>query len=192
MNVNTNPNETALVVVDMQNDFCNPEGALYAPPSEEAIDPVMDLIERASDTETSIVYTKDVHAEGQFDDSHYYDEYERWGEHVKDGTWGAEIIDELDADSHADLVVEKQTYDAFYETELDSWLQDNGIKDLVICGTLANVCVLHTASSAGLRDYRPIVVEDALGYIEEEHKHYSVDHTDWLFGEVTIRDNISF
>jgi len=52
--------------------------------------------------------------------------------------------------------------------------------------------VLHTAGSAGLRDYRPVLVEDALGYIEEGHKEYAVDHADWLFGEVTTLDEVAF
>jgi nicotinamidase-related amidase len=52
--------------------------------------------------------------------------------------------------------------------------------------------VLHTAGSAGLRDYRPVLVEDAIGYIEEEHREYALDHADWLFGEVLDRDEVAF
>ncbi len=43
--------------------------------------------------------------------------------------------------------------------------------------------MLHTAGSAGLRDYRPVLVEDAVGYIEDEHSAYALEHADWLFGE---------
>ncbi|MFP4218560.1 MAG: isochorismatase family protein, partial [Salinarchaeum sp.] len=50
--------------------------------------------------------------------------------------------------------------------------------------------VLHSAGSAGLRDYRPIIVEDALGYLEAEHKDYAVEHADWLFGETTTLEAI--
>jgi nicotinamidase-related amidase len=52
--------------------------------------------------------------------------------------------------------------------------------------------VLHTAGSAGLRDFRPVVVEDALGFIEPDHREYAVDHADWLFGEAVERDGIEF
>ena len=62
----------------------------------------------------------------------------------------------------------------------------------MICGTLANVCVLHTAGSAGLRDFRPVLVEDAIGCIEEAHREYALEHADWLFGEVTGRGTIAF
>ncbi|WP_435100710.1 cysteine hydrolase family protein [Halarchaeum sp. P4] len=180
---------TALVVVDMQNGFCHPDGSLYAPASEDAIDPCLELVEQARDAGASVVYTRDVHPEGQFEDTHYYDEFDRWGEHVVEGSWDAELVAEL---PDADHVVEKHTYDAFYRTDLEGYLETHGIDDLVICGTLANVCVLHTASSAGLRDYRPVVVEDALGYIDEEHREYATEHAAWLFGETATRDAIEY
>ncbi|WP_049979934.1 cysteine hydrolase family protein [Halolamina rubra] len=185
------PDSTAVVVVDMQHGFCHPDGSLFAPASESAIEPVSELVARARDAGASVVYTKDTHPEGQFDGNHYYDEFERWGEHVVEGTWDAELHDELDV-REDDHVVEKHTYDAFYRTDLEAYLDSHGVDDLLICGTLANVCVLHTAGSAGLRDYKPVLVEDALGYIEEDHKEYAVDHADWLFGEVTELENVGF
>jgi nicotinamidase-related amidase len=185
------PADTALVVVDMQNGFCHPDGSLHAEPSEAAVEPVTDLVSRAREAGAPVVYTRDVHPPEQFDETHYYDEFDRWGEHVVEGSWDAELVDDLDV-READHVVEKHTYDAFYRTDLEGYLDVHGIDDLLICGTLANVCVLHTAGSAGLRDYRPVVVEDALGYITEEHREYAVEHADWLFGETTTLDAVAF
>jgi nicotinamidase-related amidase len=185
------PDSTALVVVDMQNGFCHPDGSLYAPGSEEAVDPVGRLVRRARDAGARVVYTRDVHPPEQFDDASYYDEFERWGEHVLEGSWEAEIVEEL-AVRPEDHIVEKHTYDAFQGTEMDGWLSARGIDDLVFCGTLANVCVLHTAGSAGLRDYRPILVEDAIGCIEADHKEYALEHADFLFGEVAGLDEVAF
>ncbi|PSQ41658.1 cysteine hydrolase [Halobacteriales archaeon SW_12_71_31] len=156
------PDRAALVVVDMQNGFCRPDGSLYAPGSEAAIEPVADLVDRAREAGVQVVYTRDVHPPEQFEDAHYYDEFDRWGDHVVEGTWETEIVADLDV-READHVVEKHTYDAFHETELDGWLTARGIDDLVICGTLANVCVLHTA-----------------------------DHADFLFGEVVDGDDLAF
>ncbi|WP_435186010.1 cysteine hydrolase family protein [Halobellus sp. EA9] len=182
---------TALVVVDMQNGFCHPEGSLYAPGSEAVVDDVAALVADARDAGAQVVYTRDVHPPEQFDDAHYYDEFEQWGEHVLEGSWDAELVDDLDV-RESDHVVEKHTYDAFHRTELDGWLSARGIDDLVFCGTLANVCVLHTAGSAGLRDYRPVLVEDAIGAIEPDHREYALDHAGWLFGEVTAREEVAF
>ncbi|KAB1193028.1 isochorismatase family protein [Haloferax sp. MBLA0076] len=185
------PTRTAVVVVDMQNGFCHPDGCLFSPASDAAVEAVTDLVSTAREAGARIVYTRDVHPPEQFDDAHYYDEFDRWGEHVVEGTWDAELLDALDV-RDGDLVVEKHTYDAFYQTQLEGWLDSHGVDDLLICGTLANVCVLHTAGSAGLRDYRPILVTDALGYIEQSHKEYAVDHADWLFGETTTLGEIEF
>jgi nicotinamidase-related amidase len=185
------PDSTAVVVVDMQNGFCHPDGSLYAPASEAAIEPVGELVDRATDAGASLVFTRDVHPPEQFADAHYYDEFERWGEHVVEGTWETEIVDRLPA-ADADHVVVKHTYDAFYRTDLEGYLESHGIDDLLVCGTLSNVCVLHTAGSAGLRDYRPVVVSDAVGYLEADHRDYSLEHADWLFGEVRERDEIEF
>jgi nicotinamidase-related amidase len=110
---------------------------------------------------------------------------------VLEDSWDAEIVDDLDV-QEADHVVQKHTYDAFHQTELDGWLSARGIDDLLFCGTLANVCVLHTAGSAGLRDYRPVLVEDAIGALEDDHKEYALEHADWLFGEVTTSDALEF
>ncbi|WP_066413266.1 cysteine hydrolase family protein [Halorubrum aethiopicum] len=185
------PADTAVVVVDMQNGFCHPDGSLYAEPSEAAIGPVTDLVSRAREAGARVVYTRDVHPPEQFEDAHYYDEFDRWGEHVVEGSWDAELVDDLDV-RESDHVVEKHTYDAFYRTDLEGYLETHGVDDLLICGTLANVCVLHTAGSAGLRDYRPVVVEDALGYITADHRDYAVEHADWLFGETTTLDAVTF
>jgi nicotinamidase-related amidase len=185
------PATTAVVVVDMQNAFCHPDGSLYAPASEAAVDPVNEVVSQARDAGASVVFTRDVHPSEQFDDAHYYDEFDRWGEHAVEGSWDAQFVDGLDV-REGDHVVVKHTYDAFYRTDLEGHLDTHGIDDLLLCGTLANVCVLHTAGSAGLRDYRPVVVRDALGFIEADHREYAVDHADWLFGEVTERDAITF
>jgi len=185
------PATTALVVVDMQNGFCHPDGSLYAPGSEAAIEPVAEMVDRAHDAGTDVIYTRDVHPPEQFEDAHYYDEFDRWGEHVLEDSWEAEIVDELPVED-GDHVVVKHTYDAFYQTELEGWLRAHNIDTLLFCGTLANVCVFHSAGSAGLRDFKPVLVEDALGYIEEQHREYAVDHSAFLFGEAITRDELAF
>jgi nicotinamidase-related amidase len=185
------PESTAVVVVDMQHGFCHPDGSLYAPGSEAALNPCSELVERAHEAGTCVVFTRDVHPPEQFDGNHYYDEFDRWGEHVLEGSWDAELHADLPV-AESDHVVEKHTYDAFHETELDGWLSARGVDDLLICGTLANVCVLHTAGSAGLRDYRPVLVEDAVGAIEDDHREYALEHAAWLFGELTTLADVAF
>jgi nicotinamidase-related amidase len=80
------------------------------------------------------------------------------------GTWGAELVDpikRLAADRCA-KVVEKHTYDAFFETELRSFLQSHHIDTLYVTGVETNVCVLFTALSALSNGFATVVLEDCV------------------------------
>jgi len=164
---------SAVIVVDMQNCFCHPDGALYAEASEDVIEDVNRVVDRV---DGPVVYTQDTHFEGD-------DEFEQWGEHCLDGTWGHEIHADIDGNVNTHPSVQKSTYDAFHGTDLHRMLTDRGIETLVICGTLVNVCVQETASSAALHGYDVKVVEDAVGYLDEDQKQAALDHIDFLIGE---------
>lgn len=170
---------TAVLVVDMQNDFCHPDGALYAPGSEAAIEGVNDVIDKRTGP---VYYTQDTHTEDA-------DEFEQWGEHCVTGTWGHEIHDDIDL-IYPSGVVQKNTYDAFHETELHDRLISDGIDTLIICGTLVNVCVQETASSAALHGYDVKVVEDAVGYLDKDQKQAALDHIDFLIGETITTEDL--
>lgn len=185
------PSNTALIIVDMQNCFAHEDGSLYSPASEEIIAELSNFAERARQNGAKVVYTKDTHTEEQFEELDHYDEFSRWGEHALKDTWEHEIVEELQP-AEEDMVIEKGKYDAFHQTSLDNKLEEDGVETVVVVGTLANVCVLHTASSAALNDYEAIVVEDLVGYLEEEDKEYALNHVDWLFGETKPAGNVDF
>jgi len=170
-------NNTAVIVVDMQNDFTHPEGALYAEKSKEAIYGVNDVLQDAHREGAYIFLTKDTHYEGD-------PEFEKWGEHCVKGSWGQQINVDIDLSPDVYPVIEKDSYDAFHGTELHDMLQQRGIEEVVICGTLVNVCVQETASTASLLGYDVYVVEDSVGYLNEEQKQRALDHIDFLIGDV--------
>lgn len=169
-----NPKSTAVIVVDMQNDFCHPDGALYAEGSEEAIEGVNDVL-GATEGVALTIFTQDTHDNNAA-------EFEQWGEHCVHDTWGQEFHDGLDR--QPDRAIEKNTYDAFHNTDLPRLLQLHGIDTVIICGTLVNVCVQETASSAALHGYDVSVVEDAVGYLDDEQREASLDHIDFLIGDL--------
>jgi len=184
--------KTAIVVVDMQNCFAHQDGVLFAPPSGEVIDPISEFIETGREYGLDIIYTQDTHTTEQFEEKFsHYDEFDRWGEHAVEGSWGHEIVSEL-TPLQGEYVVRKQTYDAFYETNLHSELESRDIETVLFVGTLANVCVMHSASSAALNDYDSVVVSDLVGYIEESDKEYALNHVEWLFGRTVPSDDIEF
>ncbi len=143
---------TALLIVDMQNDFAHPEGALFVPDAEGTIPTIRGLLDRFRQKGAPVFFTQDWHDE---DDP----EFKIWPRHAVAGTWGAEIVAEL-APRPGEKVVKKLRYDGFYGTPLEHLLRLAGVRTLVVVGTVANICVLHTAGSAALRWFDVVVPED--------------------------------
>ncbi len=152
--VRADPGETALVIIDVQNDFINPSGKLYAKGSEKIIPSIKKLLSKARDAGATIIFTQDWHIR---DDP----EFKIWGEHTVAGTWGAEIIGELKPEE-TDITIRKPSYDAFYSTPLDHVLKSREIKKLILTGLLGNICVLCTAVGAAVRGYELIIPVDAV------------------------------
>ncbi len=178
--------ETAIIVVDMQNDFVKPGGKLVVPTAKDTIPKIKKLLENARRHGVKVFYTKDTHYPGD-------PEFKIWGDHVVKGTWGWEIVDELKPEAN-DIVVEKTRYDGFYGTPLDDLLRVYGIKYLVITGTVANICVLHTAGSAALRWYKVIVPVDAISALNEFDYYVALRQIDFLYKGVLVKtvDGIIF
>lgn len=148
--------KTAVVVVDMQNDFVKPEGSLTVDAAQEVIPHIRVLLERARMSRVKVAYTQDT---ATTDDP----EFSIWPNHCIEGTWGWEIIDELKPHPE-DKVFKKNRYDAFYDSGLDHYLTRLWkVEHLVIVGTVSNICVLHTAASAGLRWFHVVMPANGVG-----------------------------
>ncbi len=178
--------ETAVIVVDMQNDFVKPGGKLVVPTAKDTIPSIRRLLEKARERNILIIYTKDTHYKRD-------PEFEIWGEHVVKGTWGWEIVDELKPLEN-DIVVEKTRYDGFYGTPIDDLLRVYGIRYVVIVGTVANICVLHTAGSAALRWYKVIVPLDGISALNDFDYYVALRQIDFLYKGILVEsvDGIIF
>ena len=164
---------TALIVVDMQNDFVKEGGSLLVPDAEATIPKIKVLLDLARESGMKVVFTQDTHNEGD-------PEWEIWPEHVREGSWGWEIVDELEPREN-ELVIRKVRYDAFYGTHLDHFLRLWGVDTLVICGTVANICVHYTAASAALRWYNVVIPRDATSALDPFDLEASLRQTSFLF-----------
>lgn len=160
---------TALVVVDVQNDFADPRGGLYVQGGDEIVPVVNDLIRSARSAGAVVVYTQDWHPETT---PHFEKDGGVWPVHCVANTWGAELHPELDVDGP---VVRKGTggedgYSGFTArdvttgedkpTDLRTVLAERDVTDVVVVGLAQDVCVKATVLDAvdlGYRTTVPIV-----------------------------------
>lgn len=174
--VRVDPARTALVVVDMQNDFVKEGGTLVVPDAEGTIPEIQQLLSLARDSGIKIVFTQDTHTEGD-------PEWEIWPEHTREGSWGWEIVPDL-APRDDELVTRKVRYDAFYGTHLDHFLRLWNVDTIIVCGTVANICVHYTAASAALRWYKVIIPRDATSALDPFDLESSLRQTAFLFNGI--------
>jgi nicotinamidase-related amidase len=176
--VRVNHAKTALVVVDMQNDFVKEDGTLVVPDAEGTIPAIQDLLALARESGMKVVFTQDTHGDGD-------PEWNIWPEHAREGSWGWRIIDELEP-REDEVVIRKVRYDGFYGTQLDHFLRLWGVDTLIICGTVANICVHYTAASAALRWYNVVIPRDATSALDPFDLESSLRQTAFLFnGAIT-------
>jgi nicotinamidase-related amidase len=165
---------SAVIVVDMQNDFVKPGGSLVVPDAQSTIPQIQSLLARAREAGVHIAYTQDTHMAGD-------KEWAIWPEHCRQGSWGWEIVDEL-APQVDDLVCQKSRYDGFYGTSLDHYLTRVWkVEHLVIVGTVSSICVLHTAASAGLRWFHVVVPADGVSALSEFDQALTFRQVSWLY-----------
>ena len=148
---------TALVVVDLQNDFADRRGALAVPGGEEVVPVANREIERAARAGALVVYTQDWHPPST---PHFAKDGGRWPVHCVQGSWGAELVPDLKI---AGPVVRKGTagedgYSGFSvrdlragtraETELAALLCERAVMRVVVLGLATDYCVKETALDA--------------------------------------------
>lgn len=158
---------TALLVVDLQNDFLHPEGAYgRAGQTAEAITALPGRVKPLADTMRSaggwIVSTQFtlVPAKGgePFISGHLKELRPFLGKgDFEPGAWGHQLVDDLQP---ADLTVEKVAYSAFFQTRLEWVLRRAGVETLLVCGIVTNGGVASTVRDAHVRDFHTIVVGD--------------------------------
>ncbi|WP_421717286.1 isochorismatase family protein [Algiphilus sp.] len=182
---------TALVVVDMQKAFLDPQGScarlgLPYDALRTAIPGVKRLIAAARESGLPIIYTRFV----------YRDDYRDGGivtnqllpalretRALAAGTADIEIIDELTPQS-GDIVIDKNRPGAFHGTPLRSCLDGLDANGLILCGVTTNVCVETTAREAMQHDFRVWVVADATAEFEDDRHTVALKGLNWMFASI--------
>jgi ureidoacrylate peracid hydrolase len=175
------PARTALIVVDMQHDFASERGmfARAGIPIQgirAVVQPIARVADAARRSGILVIYLKmefqpDLSDAGAPDAPNLIKHLAlRVGDEVTapDGrlsrvlirdTWNTEIVPEL-APHDGDIVVSKNRYSGFHDTDLDTILRERGIRSLLFTGCTTSVCVESTLRDAFMRDYRPLLLAD--------------------------------
>lgn len=147
--------KSALIIIDMINEYLRPDGLVYCEQCREIIPTIADCIHFARKNNILVVYLntalnsdKDILAK-------------KWGLHAVDGSYGAQIVDELKS-AGGDLIVKKKSYNGFFNTTLDSELKARNINDIAITGIHTHVCVLLTAVGGFELGYNVTTIEDCI------------------------------
>lgn len=173
-------NNTALIIVDMQNDFVKPDGNLRVDAAEQTIDNISQLLQNARKANAKIAYTQDTAFPGD-------KEFEIWPEHCLIHSDGWKIIDELKPNKY-ELVCQKNRYDGFYDSWLGHFLgRVWKVENVVIVGTVSNICVLHTAASAGLRWYNVIIPADGISALTEFEQALTLHQVSTLYNGSLVK-----
>jgi len=162
------PSSVMLLIVDMQNDFCKPRGSLYSEQSQSIIPSIERLLSKARESGVVVAFSQDWH---EPDDTHF----DYWPPHCIQGTWGAEIVEEL-FPLENELVFKKGGYSVFLDTDIEHHLREGGIRTLIVCGTLVNICVLHTVADALQRYYNVIVPKECVAALNDYEMEYALYH----------------
>ena len=158
-NLQLDPRLTALVVIDMENDFCKPGGKLYHPDGvDEVIPQCRKLLEKCRSAEVQVIFVQSVREKTS-------PEFVRFGASpfILRNTWGSTYIVEL-RPMQQEPIVEKETHDCFHRTEMDALLGRLAITpethSIIVMGVAADVCVYHAVIGFHVRHYNVIVPTD--------------------------------
>ena len=169
--------DTALVVVDVQNDFADPQGNLAIPGGEEVVDVVNAEVERALEAGATVVYTQDWHPART---PHFDIDGGAWPVHCVQDTWGAQLHPRLrvegpvvqkgvdGGDGYSGFSVRDPVSGQESETRLGRLLDDAGVRRVVVTGLAGDVCVKATALDARELGYEVVLPLAATRFVEAE------------------------
>jgi ureidoacrylate peracid hydrolase len=177
------PERTAVLVVDMLNEFLEEGGAMVLPEGRQLYDPLNSLLDAARGAGAPVIWVCDEHP-GEDDK-----EFEKRIPHCIEGTWGAQVVGALKP-GDGEYRVRKRRYSGFYETDLDLRLRERRIEHVIVTGVVTNICVRSTAHDAFFRGYGVVVPVECVAATGEREQASSLYDIETHFGSVVSLDDV--
>ena len=164
------PRHAAVVVVDMQNDFCHPEGHFPRNGKDvsaiiASVDPLVEFVREAQARGVMVAFIRQLTLPHGMSDSPAWLRFKcrdgKSPEYTLKDTWGAELVEGL-VPGPRDVLVEKFRPDAFVRTPLDGILRARGIQTLIVVGNSTEGCVESTIRGGSYHDYYIVAVMDLI------------------------------
>ncbi len=164
----------ALLVVDMQKDFCFDLRRKHK--VEEMIEPLTQAIDFFDAADASIFY---ICLSLQPDD----EQFVRFGDrYCIEGTDGAELIPELFPLKGE--IIKKSKHSAFFDTQLDKRLRDNNVKEVYLVGIQTQICIMTTSADSHFRGYHAVTISDCVLSTQEKNKQEALQWIAKYVGDV--------
>ena len=187
---------SALLIIDMQNGFMHPEGSLPRMGLDcsrtlKVIDPIKKLKSACIENDIPVIYLMHTHRPDGLDAgmiSNVFPPIMQLG-HCFDGTFDQEIISELTPVS-SDIIVKKHRFSGFYNTQLDEVLRSLNVNQLIVCGIATNICVESTIRDAFYRDFNVFVPFESTAAFTEEQEQGSFGNFGFAFARLLTLDEM--
>jgi isochorismate hydrolase len=177
------PRQSALLILDMQKYFLDSSSHAFIPSAPAIVPNVNGLYKWYVGMKLPVIFTRHLNSP---QDAGLMAEW--WKELIKEDDPLSEILPDLDTRNQ--IVVKKSRYDAFMDSSLDDMLRQMQVRQLVICGVMANVCCETTARSAFQKGYEVFFLVDGTAAYNERFHMASLLNLGFAFAELALSENI--
>ncbi len=165
----------ALLVIDMLNDFIDEKGTLYCgQESKNIISFIQDKLSTFREHGDLVIFMQDSHDENDT-------EFERYPSHAVEGTWGNEIIPELNP-AFNEAVIPKKTLSSFYGTRLKETLQQGGVKEVEVVGVCTSICIMDAVGELVNRGYKVSVPVKGVADFDPPSHDFALKRMQQVYG----------
>lgn len=157
--------KSVLLVIDLVNDFTQPEGKCYYETTGRMMPTVINFINECRKRGVLIIYVQQVSSVNRPLNKELTS---RQKLNCVEGSGGELLDSRLPVDESVDYILKKSRADAFYRTELEGLLTAVKAENVMVCGTKTNCCVRATATGAAMRDYKTFMISDCVSSNTDE------------------------
>ena len=180
--IQLDPKRTAILVIDMLNDFFEEGGVMVLEGGKKLYEPIQRLLDAAYQTKLPVFWlNQTLHPKDKL--------FEKRIVHCLEGSWGAQIVYGLRRYGE-DIIIAKRRYSGFFQTDLDLHLRERDIKYVIVTGVVTNICVRSTVNDAFFLGYEVIVPEECVAATNQRLQEAHLYDIDTHYGTVTSLEKV--